>query len=68
MQVSIKKGDILRIYAFANYFKFYKTTLKTPKTNIVHIDKLYTSSFRLNPKLCLDFELGFSRVELIAGN
>ena len=29
------KGDISRIYAFSNYFKFYITTLKTPKTNFV---------------------------------
>ena len=53
------KGNTLRIYALSNYFKFYITTLKTLKTNFVHIDKLYTFSFRLNPKLCLDFKLGF---------
>jgi len=53
------KGDTLRIYPLSNYFKFYITTLKTLKTNFVHIDKLYTFSFRLNPKMCLDFELGF---------
>ena len=62
------KGDTLRIYLLSNYFKFYITTLKTPKTNFVHIDKLYTYSFRHNPKLCLDFELGFSKVALNAGN
>ena len=57
--ISLKsKGDTLRIYPLSNYFKFY-ITLKTPKTNFVHIDKLYTFSFRLNPKICLDFELGF---------
>ena len=44
------KGNTLRIYPFLNYFKFYMTTLKTPKTNFVHIDKLYTFPFRLNPK------------------
>ena len=53
------KGDTLRIYPFSNYFKIHNTTLKTPKTNFVHIDKLYTFSFRLKPKMCLDFELGF---------
>ena len=55
------KGDTLRIYPVSNYFKFYITTLKTLKTNFVHIDKLYTFPFRLNPKMCLDFELGFPR-------
>ena len=59
MQVWIQKGDISRIYAFSNYFKFYKTTLKTPKTNFVQLDKLYTFAFSLNPKMCLDFEMGF---------
>ena len=59
MQVWIQKGDILRIYAFSIYFKFYKTTLKTPKINFVHLDKLYTFAFSLNPKMFLDFELGF---------
>ena len=53
------KGDTLRIYPLSNYFKFYITTLKTLKINFVHIDKLYTFPFRLNPKMCLDFELGF---------
>ena len=53
------KGDTLRIYPFSNYFKIYKTTLKTPKTNFVQNDKLYTFTFRLNPKMYLDFELGF---------
>jgi len=62
------KGDTLRIYAFSNYFKFYKTTLKTPKTNFVHLDKLYTFAFRLNPKIFLDYEMGFSWVELNAEN
>ena len=52
------KGDTLRIYPLWNYFKFYITTSKTLKTNFVHIDKLYTFSYRLIPKLCLDFELG----------
>ena len=52
-------GDTLRIYPFSNYFNFFITTLKTLKTNFVHIDKLYTFPFRLNPKMCLDFELGF---------
>ena len=64
MQVWIQKGDISRIYAFSNYFKFYKTTLKTPKTNFVQLDKLYTFALRLNPKMYLDFEMGFSRVKL----
>jgi len=49
----------LKNHAFSNYFKFHKTTLKTPKTNFVQLDKLYTFAFRLNPKMCLDFELGF---------
>ena len=53
------KGYTLRIYPLSNYFKFFITTLKTLKTNFVHINKLYTCSFRLNPKMCLDFELGF---------
>jgi len=53
------KGDTLRIYPLSNYSKFYITTLKTLKTNFVHIDKLYTFPFRPNPKMCLDFELGF---------
>ena len=53
------KGDTLRIYPFSNYFKFFIATLKTLKTNFVHIDKLYTFSFRFNPKMCLYFELGF---------
>ena len=53
------KGDTLRIYPLSNYFKFYITTLKTLKTNFVHIDKLYTFPFRLNPKRCSNFELGF---------
>ena len=53
------KGDTLRIYPLSNYSKFFITTLKTLKTNFVHIDKLYTFPFRLNPKMCLDFELGF---------
>ena len=52
------KGDTLRIYPLSNYSKFY-ITLKTLKTNFVHIDKLYTFCFWLNPKMCLDFELGF---------
>ena len=60
------KGDTLRIYPFSKYFKFYITTLKTPKTNFVHLDKLYTVAFKLNPKMCLDFEMGFSRVNLNA--
>ena len=51
-------------YAFSNYFKFYKTTLKTPKTNFVQLDKLYTFALRLKPKMYLDFEMGFSRVKL----
>ena len=62
------KGDTLRIYAFSYYFNFYKTTLKTPKTNFIHLDKLYTFAFRLDPKICLDFELGFSRLNLNAEN
>ena len=62
------KGDTLRIYPFSNYFKFFITTLKTLKTNFVHIDKLYTFPFRLNPKMCLDLELGFPRQNLNAGN
>ena len=53
------KGDTLRIYPLSNYSKFYITTLKTLKTNFVHIDKLYTFPFRLNPKMYLGFELGF---------
>jgi len=53
------KGDTLRIYPLLNYFKFYITTLKTLKTNFVHIEKLYTFTFRFNPKMCLDFELCF---------
>jgi len=53
------KRDTLRIYPLSNYFKFYITTLKTLKTSFVHTDKLYTFSFRLNPKLCLDFKFGF---------
>ena len=56
----------LKNYAFSNYFNFYKTTLKTPKTNFVQLDKLYTFALRLNPKICLDFEMGFSRVNLNA--
>ena len=28
------KGDTLRIYPFSNYFKFYITTLKTPKIKL----------------------------------
>ena len=62
------KGDTLRIHPFLNYFKFYITTLKTPKTNFVHLDKLYTFAFRINPKMCLDFELGFPGQNLKAGN
>ena len=53
------KGDTLRIYPLSNYFKFYITTLKTLKTNFVHLDKLYTFPYKLNPKMCLHFELGF---------
>ena len=53
------KGNTLIIYPLSKYFKFYITTLKTLKTNLVHINKLYTFSFILNPKMCLDFELGF---------
>jgi len=49
----------LKNFAFSNYFKFFITTLKTPKTNFVHLDKLYTFALRLNPKMCLDFEMGF---------
>jgi len=60
-----KRGH-LKNYAFSNYFNFYKTTLKTPKTNFVQLDKLYTFAFRPNPKMCLDFEMGFSRVNLNA--
>ena len=43
------KGDTLRINPFSKYFKFYLTTLKTLKTNFVHINKLYTFPFRLHP-------------------
>ena len=53
------KGDTLRIYPLSNYFNINITTLKTPKTNFVQIDKLYTFAFRLNPKMCLDFEMSF---------
>ena len=53
------KGETLRIYPLSKYFKFYITTLKSPKTNLVQNDKLYTFPFRFNPKMCLDFELGF---------
>ena len=62
------KGDTLRIYPFSNYFNFFITTLKTLKTNFVHIDKLYTFPYKLNPKMCLHFELGFPSVKLIARN
>jgi len=33
--------------------------LKTPKTNFVQLDKLYHFAFKLNPKICFDFEMGF---------
>ena len=62
------KGETLRIYPLSNYSKFYITTLKTLKTNFVHIDKLYTFPFMLNPKMCLDFELCFPGKNLNAGN
>ena len=50
----------LKNYAFSNYFKFHKTTLKTPKTNFVQLDKLHIFALRLNPKIYFEFELGFS--------
>ena len=62
------KREYLKNHAFSNYFKFYKTTLKTPKTNFLQLDKLYTFAFRLHPKMYFDFELGFSGVKLITGN
>ena len=46
--------------AFSNYFKFFKTTLKTPKTNFVQLNKLYIFDLRLNPKMYFVFEIGFS--------
>ena len=42
--------------------------MKTPKTNFLQLDKLYTFAFRLHPKMYFDFELGFSGVKLITGN
>jgi len=62
------KREYLKNHAFSNYFKFYKTTLKTPKTNFLQLYKLYTFAFRLHPKMYFDFELGFSGVKLITGN
>ena len=53
------KREYLKNHAFSNYFNFYKTTLKTPKTNFVQLDKLYIFALRLNPKMYFDFELGF---------
>ena len=50
----------LKNFTFSNYFKFFKTTLKTLKTNFVQLDKLYIFSLRLNPKMYFDLELGFS--------
>jgi len=60
------KREYLKNHAFSNYFKFCKTTLKTPKTNFAQLDKLYTFAIRRNPKMCLDFEMGFSRANLNA--
>ena len=59
------KREYLKNHAFSNYFKFYKTTLKTPKTNFLQLDKLYTFAFRLHPKLYFDFELGFPGSNLL---
>ena len=42
--------------------------MKTLKTNFAHTDKLYIFHYKLNPKMCLDFELGFPRVKLITKN
>jgi len=42
--------------------------LKTPKTNFVQLDKLYTFALRPNPKMCFDFEMGFPGIKLIARN
>ena len=42
--------------------------MKTLKTNFVHIDKLYTFPFWLNPKMCLDYELGYPGQNLNDGN
>jgi len=53
------KREHLKNLAFSNYFKFFITTLKSPKTNCVQLNKLYTFAFRLNPKIYLDFEMGF---------
>ena len=55
------KREYLKNHAFSIYFKFHKTTLKTPKTNFVQLDKLYIFALRLNPKMYFNFELGFSR-------
>jgi len=40
--------------------------LKTPKTNFVQLNKLYIFALRLNPKICLDFEMSFQGRDLNA--
>jgi len=40
---------------FTNYSQIFITTQKSPKTNFVQLDKIYTFAFKLNPKICLDF-------------
>jgi len=50
----------LKNFAFSNYFKFFISTLKTPKTNFVQLNKLYIFALRLNPKMYFVFEMCFS--------
>ena len=33
--------------------------MKTPKTNFVQLNNPYNFALRLNPKMCLDFEMSF---------
>ena len=62
------KGDTLRTYRLFKLLQILYNNFENSKNNFAHIDKLYILSFRLNPKMCLDFEMVFSRVKLNAGN
>jgi hypothetical protein len=58
-----EKGSILEFVSFQNCSTFYTKTLKTQKTKIVALEKIYKLGFKLFPKFCLDFELFQKRVK-----
>jgi hypothetical protein len=43
--------------SFQEYSKFYTKTLKTPKTKVVQLEKIYKFAFWPTLKFSLDFEL-----------